>query len=343
TVTTLPTGGTLFKGVTAITLNGTFTQADINAGNITYTQGGGDGNDSFQFKVQDDSGAQTAATTFNITVTDPQIVTSVNNTGATVAENASTPITTVKLAYTEDGNAVASAAASEVIYTVTTLPTGGTLKNGATPIALNGTFTQADINAGNITYTQSGGDGNDAFQFKVQDDNGTQTAAQTFTITVTDPLIVSLVNNIGATVAENATTTVTTAKLAYSEDGNAVASAAASEVSYTVTTLPTGGTLFKSGTALTLNGAFTQADINAGAITYTQGGGEGNDSFQFKVQDDNGPQTATQTFNFTVTDPQIVTPVNNIGATVAENASPIVTTAKLAYTEDGNAVGSAAA
>jgi subtilisin-like proprotein convertase family protein len=301
TVTTLPTGGTLKNGVTAITLNGTFTQADINAGTITYAQGGGDGNDSFQFKVQDDTGTQTAAQTFRITLTDPQVVTPVHNTGATVTENATTTITTAKLAYTEDGNAVGSAAASEVIYTVTTLPTGGTLKNGVTAITLNGTFTQADINAGAITYLQGGGDGNDSFQFTVRDDTGAQTAAQTFSITVTDPQVVTPVNNTGLTVSENTPTTITTANLAYSDDGGAVAGPGASEVIYTVTKLSTGGTLKNGVTAITLNGTFTQADINAGNITYVQGGSDASpDTFQFKVQDDTGPQTAAQTFTLTV-------------------------------------------
>src|ERR1019366_948525 len=251
---------------------------------------------------------QTVATTFSITVTNPQVVNLVNNSALSVAENATGTITSTQLAYNDDGGAVNGPSASEVIYTVTALPTGGTLFKGATPIALNGTFTQADINANSITYVQGSGDGNDSFQFKVQDGAGLKTAAQTFNITVTDPLIVTLVNNTGATVPAKTTATITTAKLAYTEDGNAVVSAAASEVVYTVTTLPTRGTLKKSGTPITLNGVFTQADINTGVITYVHGGGTRNpDSFQFTVKGDNLGTGASGTFSIIVTTPTTTT------------------------------------
>ena len=73
-MTTLPTGGTLeARRHGRIALNGTFTQADVNAGRVSYVQGGGDGNDSFAFSVSDDAGAA-ATGTFSITVTDPKVV-----------------------------------------------------------------------------------------------------------------------------------------------------------------------------------------------------------------------------------------------------------------------------
>ncbi len=51
-------------------MNGTFTQANINSGNLTYTHDGGETtSDSFTFTVSDGAGGSLSATTFNITVT----------------------------------------------------------------------------------------------------------------------------------------------------------------------------------------------------------------------------------------------------------------------------------
>jgi len=58
---------------------------------------------------------------------------------------------------------------------VTTLATHGTLKLSGTAVALNGTFTQADINTGKVTFTQDGSDNNDSFVFSVADAPGSAT------------------------------------------------------------------------------------------------------------------------------------------------------------------------
>jgi len=68
---------------------------------------------------------------------------------------------------------------------VTTLPTHGTLKLSGTAVALNGTFTQDDVNTGKVTFTQDGSDNNDSFAFSVADAPGS-TATGTFAITFTE-------------------------------------------------------------------------------------------------------------------------------------------------------------
>ncbi|MBF0248195.1 MAG: VCBS repeat-containing protein [Alphaproteobacteria bacterium] len=69
-------------------------------------------------------------------------------------------------------------------YTVTSIPANGSLKLNGTALSANGTFTQADVNAGNVTYTHSGTfTDNDGFTFTVTD--GTTTlAAKTFNLGV---------------------------------------------------------------------------------------------------------------------------------------------------------------
>jgi len=71
---------------------------------------------------------------------------------------------------------------------------------------------------------------------------------------------------------------------------------------YTVTGLPANGTLARNGAALSVNGTFTQGDIDSGLITYTHNDSETtSDSFTFTVKDDDGATTAAQTFSITVT------------------------------------------
>lgn len=73
----------------------------------------------------------------------------------------------------------------------------------------------------------------------------------------------------------------------------------ATQLTYTVTTLPTKGTLLKNSVALPLNGTFTQDDINNSRLTFTPAT-EGTDNFKFSVSD--GIATlANQTFNLTIT------------------------------------------
>jgi hypothetical protein len=73
----------------------------------------------------------------------------------------------------------------QIVFTVTVLPSGGTLlKNGIT-IALSETFTQADVNANQISYTHDGFNSvADKFTFTVSDGAGGFIAATDFQISI---------------------------------------------------------------------------------------------------------------------------------------------------------------
>ncbi|NET29860.1 calcium-binding protein, partial [Okeania sp. SIO1I7] len=77
------------------------------------------------------------------------------------------------------------------------------------------------------------------------------------------------------------------------------------EVTYTVTELPTNGQLILDGAAVAVNGTFTQANINAGLLTYqnTAGGDENSDNFTFTVSDGEGGEIAATSFDITVNQP----------------------------------------
>ena len=76
-------------------------------------------------------------------------------------------------------------AASSLIYTVSSIPANGSIKLNGSALSANGTFTQADVIAGNVTYLHDGtATTTDSFQFTVSDGTAT-TATQTFNMEVT--------------------------------------------------------------------------------------------------------------------------------------------------------------
>ncbi|NNM29157.1 MAG: hypothetical protein HKO57_06525, partial [Akkermansiaceae bacterium] len=75
----------------------------------------------------------------------------------------------------------------------------------------------------------------------------------------------------------------------------------AAQLTYTLDTVPAGGTLFLNAVALGATDTFTQADVNAGLVTFTAGGTETDpDSFDFTVADQDGGPTASDTFSIRI-------------------------------------------
>ncbi|MEX2140307.1 MAG: Ig-like domain-containing protein [Pirellulales bacterium] len=182
------------------------------------------------------------------------------NSGSTAAEGGTDTITNTELLAVDPGEA-----ATDLKYTVTTAPTnalGDTLRLSGVPTT---TFTQADINAGLVTYVHDGSETtNDSFKFSLTD--GTTTISnQNFAITVTP------VNDPPVAADQSITTNQGQAK-----SGTLTASDAEGD---TLT--------FAPGTAPT-NGAVS-INPTTGSFTYTPNAGfSGSDSFTFTV-DDPGP------------------------------------------------------
>ena len=123
-----------------------------------------------------------------------------------------------------------------------------------------------------------------------------------------------LATNTGTTVNEASTGNVlTTAMLETTDVDNTAA-----QLTYTVTTATGNGTLRLSGTALGVSDTFTQADIDAGLVTYDHDGSETvSDSFNFSV-DDGAGTSSRGTFNFTIT-PVNDAPVANADSFTVDN------------------------
>jgi hypothetical protein len=95
------------------------------------------------------------------------------------------------------------------------------------------------------------------------------------------------------------------------------------ELVYTVTSLPSAGSLRLSGVALEVNGTFTQDDVNNARVAYAHGGDAGtSDAVTFAVSDGAGGSLASVGLSITVNPPPPPTPV-----VVAPPPSPQLPTA----------------
>lgn len=122
------------------------------------------------------------------------------NAGLSVAEGAAATITSASLRATDVDTPPA-----QLLFTVRTAPGNGTLRRGGASLGAGGTFTQADLDAGQVSYTHDGSEtSGDSFTFTVSDRAGGTIPSTTFVITITGgndpPTQIAL---SGATVAEN--------------------------------------------------------------------------------------------------------------------------------------------
>lgn len=244
-----------------------------------------------------------------------------HNTGATVAEGASVTITSTMLHVSDQDQA-----ASARTYTLSTLAGHGKVRLNGSDLALNATFTQADIDAGKLSYLHDGSEtpAADSFGFTVSDGAGGSLSATSFALTITAvndaPVIAT---NAGTSVGEGTSKTLTTAMLSATDADNTAA-----QLRYTLVALPAHGALKLSGSALAAGGSFTQDDLANGRVAYLHDGSEtSSDGFTFSLSDGAGATLADASFALTIT-PADDAPLLATGATGAlaytENDGPVV-------------------
>jgi hypothetical protein len=319
TVTSSPANGYLqFADNTGVAIT-SFTQADLNAGNVQYVHdGSATASDAFTFDVSGNNGAAPTSGTFNIGVTPlpPEINT---DAGATVNQGSSVTITSANLSATD-----VNEPPSQVSYTVTSSPANGYLQLAGNPGVAITSFTQADINAGNLQYVHNGtATTADAFAFTVSGGNGASSTPGTFNIAVT-PVSPDITADTGATVNQGSSVTLTNANLSATD-----ASEPASSITYSVTSSTTNGYLQLAGNPGVAITSFTQADINAGNVQYVHNGSATtSDAFSFTVSGGNGAAPTSGSFGISVT---LVPPdvTSNTGAAVTEGGAVTLTTGNL--------------
>ena len=186
-------GAGLTDNGVALTAGQMVSVADISAGKLRFTPAANDngaGYASFAFEVRDDGGIanggvdmdQTARVmTVDVTAVDDAPVLT-QNQGVTVIAGSSVLIPTSRLDVADVDNSSA-----QLVYTVARLPGAGNLRLAGVSLGLDGTFTQADVSSGNLSYQSTGTAGSDSFVFSIADGAGGRLGPMTFAITVDSP------------------------------------------------------------------------------------------------------------------------------------------------------------
>ncbi len=150
----------------------------------TYTGTAGHTYSFYSVAVDNTGNTEAAPTTADATI---QIGGAVNqppqisvNTGLTLNEGANSAISNSLLAVTDPDNT-----SDQLTFTISTIPTNGNLQRNGVTLAVNNTFTQADINSGLLSYIHNGGETtSDSFSFTVADGAGGNINVTSFVITV---------------------------------------------------------------------------------------------------------------------------------------------------------------
>jgi len=321
---TLPTSGSVTLNGVALLVNQTFTQLDVNNGNVRFAHAGGeDFNDNFTYSVSDGK-TISSVETFNITTT-PQNDTPTGTTaGQFVVEGGSFNVTTTHITLADADNSVSDnetgfGVNNALSFLITGTVTNGTLKlNGVDVIAGTTIVTSVQLAAGNLVYEHNGGENfTDSFKLVPVDDKGITAGTATNKIStgteVTVPITIYPLNDAPSfhskleltgvrAIQEGSTAIIGGASYAAIINGIAgsgvptpVAGAhlvfgdndnSSIQRQYRVTAAPADGQLLLSGASLGVGSAFTQDDLDSGRISYKHSGTEtSTDSFSYVVSD----------------------------------------------------------
>ncbi|POI34347.1 hypothetical protein CIB84_001901, partial [Bambusicola thoracicus] len=263
-----------------------FTQADINKGQVVYSHKKGDpgGNFAFTFDVIDADGNRLVDQFFHISVLEDRLPPSIiTNTGLVLDENSAKKITTLQLSATDRDSAP-----TQLQYRLTKQPQLGHLEHAASPGTKISSFSQADLASRSIQYvhTSDTEKHSDAFTFSVSD--GTNEVSQTFDITI-NPVDDSLpiVQSLGMRVQEGVRKTITEFELKATD-----ADTKAEAITFTVVQPPRHGLIEHTSNGQHYRQAttFTMDDIYQNRISYSHDGSNSlKDRFAFTVSDGTNP------------------------------------------------------
>lgn len=238
-------------------------------------------------------GADGGPVDFNINVTpvnDPPAV--VTNSPLSLMEGDQAAITNSHLRATDVDNSP-----SQLQWWMPTgiEPAHGTLMLGATPCT---SMTQANIDAGSVSYRHDGSENySDLVTFVLADGEGASVGPMAFNIFVTpvnDPPELEVNRILSVATAEARVITTSHLQVVDPDDSPA-------DLQFIVTASPIHGQLLLSGVDTV---TFTQADIDAGDVSYlNDGAGATSDNFVLFVSDDQGSAISLITFHIVIEDP----------------------------------------
>lgn len=298
---------------------GSFTQQQIDDGEISFRHNGGDEPPTYTLVVSDGTGGTVTSEgtiAFTPVNDNPDIIT---NT-LTLTEAGTVVLTSGNLAATDEETP------NDLTYTVESVA-NGQFELVADPGVAITEFTQAQVNAGAVQFVhdEASGEAEPTYTLSVEDgDGGTSANSEgsiTFTTTNDDPVVVrnTLTLNEGDTILLTAAD-----NLAATDEETADGA-----ITYTVQSVTNGTFIDGSGSTVT---SFTQQQIDDGAIRFQHDGGEEAPTYTLVVDDGTGGTVVSVgdiTFTAVNDDPAIT--VNSL--TVNEGEPVLITTANLNATD----------
>ncbi|MEM6717290.1 MAG: cadherin-like domain-containing protein, partial [Cyanobacteria bacterium P01_C01_bin.147] len=273
----------------------TFTQEDVDEGRVTFVHGGSNTIATFTATVTDTFPAEfgepielPVALTATLNATNDALV--VENKSVSINEGEPLILSSDDLLTTDE-----ETPPEGLTYTVVAT-TNGTFQRlddqgTGTDIAVDGTFTQAEVNEGDIQFLHNGAEDAPTFSLKVEDEPLTvdgETTSETF------DGIIEKFNNLNddptldvntLTVTEGTEITLTANNLAASDPDNLP-----SDLRFSITAVE-GGEFFLAGESLALGQQFTAAAIAFEELTFKDDGDEIAATYTVKVEDGLGGET----------------------------------------------------
>ncbi len=289
-----------------------FTQDDLDNNRVVFRHDGNEGNANFDVTVADngEDSAMTDTATVNVNKIDVNDAPTVGiNLGTSVNQNS---IVVIK-------NSILNAAdpddSGAGLYYNITGATNGQVELISNPNIAITSFTQADIDNSQIIFRHSGPLTTASFDFILSDDgeNGAGTVSDTFSMSVDNVNDAPTIStNVAPTMDEGATLVLTTAMLdSFDPDDFGTG------LYWTASNLNNG--IIQVG-GVTQN-AFTQADLDAGIVTFIHDDSETiTAGFDIQVADDGEDSALPDTDTFTIN----VTPVNEGPTLIINDGSPNV-------------------
>jgi hypothetical protein len=314
----------IFKSGTELAVDSTFTQAELDDGEITYVQDGTkQTSTTFSFTLTDGHGGDIGETVFTFAV-DPIVIDVPAAQDVNVGEVLQVPTITVF----DDDAGVSSVILSlfagdegvelttDAVLSVDALGLAG---NNTAQLTLTGTLAEINALLAQVTLVQTTAD-HATMRLTVSATDGTNTQDETVSVRVN--LVPVLVNNTGLTLDETGTATITEDHLLVTDGDNINI-----ELIYTLTAAPAYGTLLVDGKTLSVGDTFMGEDIESGYLQYVHGGTEeAADLFSFTVSDGHTGVVAETAVNLTindVNDPLVLTAVEYIERNVAQSGQQL--------------------
>ncbi|WP_409248235.1 Ig-like domain-containing protein [Enterobacter hormaechei] len=282
----------------------TFTSADVELGN-TAASG------KLDVTVRDSAGVSTSKS-IDVTVTPSNDPVSVADATQNVPEieSGGSVITTVTLNAIDAEVTAGTQQPVQIVYGLTDLPQYGYLTLNGDRMGVGSIFTQQDLIDGKVKYvhTATGADQNAADGFTAVINDGATPKAQSDTVHVTLNITpqnqAPTLSGSGVVFEGQPNNAVNTGNVGQYIEADGGGDPGDTTLTLTITALPTHGTLWFNGVAVTVGQTFDYADRNL--LTYANDGSEnqGTDSFGVRVTDLGGgtgvPASTDGTITLTV-------------------------------------------